>query len=598
MARRDRFLGKIELLKKNLSYLYLVVVISFVVLILRLFYLQIIKGDYFSSLAKRNSIRLVGIAPPRGDIKTSDGVFYAKNVPSFSVYLYKSKKLTDDILLKVSKLLGVDKDDLKQKLAYSGYYKSIPIKRNVDRRDVFRLLFDQEVSPFVNIEVEPKRVYPSNAYAYANVVGYISEVSLADLRANPLLKVGDLIGRKGIEKKYDAQLRGEWGYKEVEVSSKGAVVRVISTTPPRKGKSITLTIDSRLQSFIYNKLKENNLKGAVVVERPNGAILAIVDSDTFNPNFFVEGLTRKQWKELQKSGLLDLFDMATQGAFPPGSLIKPFVALAALQEGIIKPTTVVFCPYAVKIGKYTYRDWRAGGFGYIDLYRAIESSSDVFFYQLGMKLGIDKMDYYLSKFGFGKSPGLFSYCSKGNLPSRAWKYKRYSKGWYIGDTISTSIGQGFFLATPLQVAVAFSVIANEGIGYRPFLVEGSKSFPLYVFKSRYYKDIKKALWLVVNGTYGTAGKAKIDGLNICGKTGTSQVVSSAVYKRIKKRVKEGRMPIEKAVRYYPHAWFASFAPKDNPKVIVVVFLEHGESSANAAAFARLVYEKLIELGII
>ncbi|AEA33445.1 penicillin-binding protein 2 [Hippea maritima] len=598
MPRRDRFLGKIEQIKKNIYYLFAVVVLSFVILVLRLFYLQIVKGNYFYSLAKRNSIRLIGIAPPRGDIKTSDGVFYAKNVPSFSVYLYKSKNLDLDRLNTISQLLNLDAFSLKEKLKLIPYYRSLPIKRNVEKSTVFKLLFNEDISPFVNIEVTPKRVYPSNPYAYANIVGYISEVSVDDLRRNPSFRVGELIGRKGVEKKYDSVLRGRWGYKEVEVSSKGAIVKVISTTPPKKGKNITLTINSKLQSFIYQQLKKNNLKGAVVVQRPNGAILALVDSDSFNPNFFVEGLSKKEWNNLKKSGLLNLFDISVQGAFPPGSLIKPFMALATLQEDIITPNTIVFCPYAIKIGKYTYRDWKAGGFGNINLYRAIESSSDVFFYQMGMKLGIDKIDYYLSKFGFGRSPGLFSYCTKGNLPSRTWKYKKYSQGWYIGDTISTSIGQGFFLASPLQVALAFSIIANDGVGYRPFLVEGVKPFPLYVFKSKYYEDIKKALWLVVNGSYGTAKKAQIEGLNICGKTGTSQVVSSSVYKKIKKKVREGRMPIKKALKYYPHAWFASFAPKDKPKVVVVVFLEHGESSANAAAFAKLVYEKLIELGLI
>ena len=429
-------------------------------------------------------------------------------------------------------------------------------------------------------------------------MGYISEVSVEDLKKDPTLRVGDYIGRKGIEKKYDKILRGKSGLKEVEVSSTGTIVKTISETPPKKGKNLILTINSKLQKYIFNLFKKENLRGSAIVMRPNGAILAIVDSDSFNPNYFVQGLSQKQWIKLRKKHLLNLFDVSTQGAYPPGSLIKPFMALAALNENIITPQTIVYCPYAIKIGKYTYRDWKPGGFGRIDLYRAIESSSDVFFYQMGMKLGIDKIDYNLSKFGFGQSPELFSYCTAGNLPSKEWKFEKYHQGWYIGDTISTSIGQGFFLASPLQIAVAFSVIANNGIGYQPYLVENAKRIIKYIFKSKYYKDIKKALWLVVNGRYGTGHRAQIKGLDICGKTGTSQVVTSKVYRKIKKLLKEKKISLKKAIKYFPHAWFASFAPLTKPQVVVVVFLFHGKHSSKAAAFAKLIYRELLRLKLL
>ena len=599
MAKRDKYIiTKAEKLKKSTDYLGIAIVLSFIILVARLFYLQIIKGDYFLELSRKNSIRLIGIAPPRGDIKTSDGMLYAKNTPSFSVSIYKTPDLTEEAIKKIANIISIEPSAIKKRLKITPYYRNVLIKRNISRNEVFNLLFNSKISKFVNIEVTPKRIYPSNAFAYANIVGYLTEVSVDDLRKDPSLKVGELIGRKGIEKKYDKILRGKWGYKEVQTTSSGTILKTISKTPPKKGKNLTLTINSKLQTYIYELFKEEGLHGAAVVMRPDGAILAIVDSDTFNPNYFMEGLTKKEWQELKKKHLLNLFDIATQGAFPPGSLIKPFMALAALEEGIITPDQTIFCPYAVKIGKYIYRDWKPGGFGKINLYRAIESSSDVYFYQIGMKLGIDKIDYYLSKFGFGKSPQLFSYCTKGNLPSRQWKYKKYKQGWYIGDTISTSIGQGFFLASPLQVALAFSVIANDGIGYKPFLIKNTKREILYIFKSKYYKEIKKALWLAVNGPYGTAYNSRIKDLNICGKTGTSQVVKSSVYKRVKKLLKEKKIKLKKAIKYFPHAWFASFAPLNKPQVIVVVFLEHGEHSSIAAAFAGLIYDKLIQLKLI
>ncbi len=598
MERKDNYIYHSPQFTGNLQYFITIIVFSFLIIIIRLFYLQILKNDYYSHLSKQNYIRLISNPPVRGDIVSSDGIVYATNKPSFSIYISKSEKINKRIIKELAKSIGVSVDYVKNKLSLIGYSQSIILKPNASRRDVFNVLSNQDLTSFVNVEVSPERFYPSHAEKYANIVGYVSEVSREDLIKHAYYKVGEFVGRKGVEKKYNDLLRGKWGYKEIEVASNGSVVNVLSKTPPKKGEDITLSLNSKLQSYLYDTLNSGKYEGSIIVMRPDGHILGMANTGSFDPNYFVSRMSAKKWKELKKKHIVNMFDFATQGAYPPGSLIKPFIALAALKDKVITLNTVLTCPHSIQIGKNIYHDWKFGGFGKIKLQRAIESSSDVFFYQLGMKLGIDKIDFYLSQFGFGRSPKLFSYCSNGSLPSRIWKYKKYRQDWYVGDTITTAIGQGFFLVSPLQVAVAFSIIANDGIGYTPTLNKNKKSPAMYIFKSRFYKDIKKALWLVVNGKFGTAHLAKIDGLNICGKTGTSQVVASSVYESIKKRLKEHKITLKKAKKYFPHAWFASFAPMKKPKVVVVVFLEHGEHSSEAAALSKEVYMKLKELSII
>ncbi len=598
MAKRDKYIFQRIDFSGNYKWLVLIVLVSVVVISLRLFYMQVLHSDYYLELSKKNYIRLIGLVPVRGKIISSDDMICATNRPTFSIYVSGGKRIGERIIRKFGRYLNLPESYIRSKLSMSRYYQSVILKPNATRRDVFMVLSDKELAPIVNVEVSPKRYYPANAVEFANIVGYVSEVSKKDLMRHPEYKIGEFVGRKGVEKKYNALLRGRWGYKEIEVSADGEVVKTLSETPPRKGKSITLSMNMKLQSYLYHLLNSGEFKGSIIVMRPDGHILGMANTGSFDPNLFVSGLSRKQWLKLRREHKISLFDIATQGAYPPGSLIKPFMALAALKDGVITLNTTLMCPYSIKIGKNVYRDWKYGGFGKIKLKRAIESSSDVFFYQVGLKLGIDKMDYYLSQFGFGRSPGLFSYCTKGNLPTRAWKFRRYRQEWYIGDTVTTAIGQGFFLASPLQVAVAFSIIANNGIGYVPSLLKNKKPVVRYVFKSRFYRAIKHYLWLVVNGKYGTARIAKIDGMDICGKTGTSQVVKSSVYKKIKKLLDEGKISLKKAQKYFPHAWFASFAPMKHPKVVVVVFLEHGEHSSKAAMVAKSVYLYLKELHLI
>ncbi len=598
MEKKDSYIYHPEQFSGNMKYLILIISLSFIAVIFRLFYLQVLNGKHYLALSRQNYIRLIGLLPVRGNIFSSNGIVCATNKPTFSIYISRDKNITPAVIEQFSKILGITNKYIKTKLSLANYSQSVILKPNASRKDVFEVLASPNLSKLVDIEVSPKRFYPDNAVEFANIIGYVSEASKEDLRKHPRYKVGEFVGRKGIEKKYNNILRGKWGYKEIEVTANGSVVKTLSETPPKKGKNIYLSLNLKLQAYLYNMLNSGIYKGSIIVMQPNGTILAMANTGSFNPNYFVNNLSTEKWMELKHKHLINMFDLATQGAYPPGSLIKPFMALAALKDGVITPDTILMCPYSIKIGKNIYRDWKVGGFGKIKLQRAIESSSDVFFYQVGMKLGISKIDFYLSQFGFGRSPELFSYCTKGNLPSKSWKYRKYRQDWYVGDTITTSIGQGFFLVSPLQMAVAFSVIANNGIGYFPTFLKNAKRKIRYVFKSRYYRNIKKYLWLVVNGRFGTAKIAKIDGMNICGKTGTSQVVTSKVYKSIKKKLKKHKISLKKAEKYFPHAWFASFAPMKKPKLVVVVFLEHGEYSSKAAMVAKSVYMYAQALGLI
>lgn len=587
MPKKDDYIYGIKNFRSSVFYLKIIIIVSILIIIARLAYLQIIQYKYFNSVSKRNSVKLIKIFPPRGIIKTSDGIIYAKNIPVFSLYYTRNRKINYQELKLLSYILHIKIKQIKKNILSHAVYSTFLLESDINKKQVFIILSDRTKLPNVSVEVAPKRIYPNDAEAYAHITGYISKITKEDLQNVPFYAPGELIGRGGIEKKYNSALMGKMGVKETEVNADGSRVKLLSETPPKKGDNVVLTINAELQTFLYELLKD--YEGSIIVMKTDGSILGMVSRPSFNPNDFVNGMSRKKWRDLKsKKGL---FDISTQGVYPPGSLIKPFIALSALKEKIITPNSVLNCPYNIKIGKNIYRDWKYGGFGKINLERAIESSSDVFFYQVGMKLGIKSIDTNLMQFGFGIKPNLFDSDKGGNLPSALWKYKHLKQDWYLGDTIITSIGQGFFTVSPLQVAVAFSIIANNGIGYRPHLLNGVEKIS-YFFKSKYYNDIKNALWLVVNGKYGTASSAKVDGMNICGKTGTSQVVSSSMYKKFREKNRQGKLSKKQLLRYTPHAWFASFAPKINPKVVVVVFLKHGRTSGNAAKKAKSIYIKL------
>ncbi|MGC8616356.1 MAG: penicillin-binding protein 2 [Desulfurella sp.] len=575
------------------NYIKFILLIATIIIIGRLFYLQVINYNQYNEMAKNNCLRLIGIRPARGEILTSDNYIIASNEPSFTLYFTRNIKTDQKEIDLLSKILNEPKNKIEKKINSIGYFSTQILANNISHDQVFEILSHKNTLKNVDVEIEPKRVYLGNPYIYASVVGYIQEANQQDIEKGAI--PGSYVGQMGVEKLFNKQLQGTWGYKEVERNVSGTTVKVLGQQNPIKGENIRLTINYKAQQIAYDAL--GNYKGAVVILKSNGDVLALVSKPSFNPNDFVEGISEAEWKQLQEGDKISLFNRAVQGAYPPGSTIKPFLIFAALQKGIITPDTYLYCPYEIKIGKYTFKDWKPGGFGKINLYTALAGSSDVFMYQIGMKLGIKTIDEYLQKFGFGKSVGLFGYESKGIIASPRYKYEMYHTPWYLGDTITSAIGQAYTLVTPLQLAVAFSVIANDGIAYKPRLSYIQPHEILYDIKNakKDFEIIKDALELTVSSPVGTAHNAYIPNLTICGKTGTAQVVTS---QQLNTLLVNSNWDLNKIRKYLPQAWFASFAPKHHPQIIMVVFLEHGYDSHYAAAVSKKIYEGLLKYHLI
>jgi penicillin-binding protein 2 len=575
------------------NYIKFILIITTLIIIGRLFYLQVVNYNLYNEMAKNNCLRIIGIRPARGEILTSDNYIIASNEPSFTLYFTRNIKTDPKEIYLLSNILKEPKEKIEKKIDSISYFSTQVLANNISHDQVFEILSHKDILKNVDVEIEPKRVYLGNPYIYAPVIGYIQEASQEDIKngAPP----GSYVGQMGVEALFNKQLEGTWGYKEVERNVSGTTVKILGQQNPKKGENIRLTINYKAQQIAYDAL--GNYKGAVVILRNNGNVLALVSKPSFNPNDFVNGISEKEWQQLQKGDKISLFNRAVQGAYPPGSTIKPFLIFAALQKGIITPDTYLYCPYEIKIGTYTFKDWKPGGFGKINLYTALAGSSDVFMYQIGMKLGIKTIDEYLQKFGFGKSVGLFGYESKGIIASPQYKYKMFHTPWYLGDTITSAIGQAYTLFTPLQLAVGFSVIANDGIAYKPRLSYIEPKTILYDIKNgkKDFEIIKNALELTVSSPIGTAHNALIPNLTICGKTGTAQVVTS---KQLDSLLIQNNWDLNKIRKFLPQAWFASFAPKHDPQIIMVVFLEHGYDSHYAAAVSRKIYEGLLKEHII
>jgi penicillin-binding protein 2 len=559
--------------------------------------MQIVEHAKFEEMAENNHQRTLALRAPRGIVFDRNLHVLVENRRSYSISIVRehTKDLNRTVRL-LSTVLGIDEAGVRQivdRHRREPTYRPITIVQDATLAQVAAIRarrLDFEL-PDVVVEPVPTRRYP-DAFA-AHLFGYVGEVNDRDVSEGDGLKSGDIVGQSGIEKVYNALLMGEDGARRVVVNSVGREIRTLDEDAPIEGKRLQLTIDFDVQKAIEDGFKVAGFSGAAVVLDPaNGDVLGFTSRPAYDPNAFAAGIDRATWAELNTDDLKPLQDRAIQGRYSPGSTFKMAVALAGLEEGIITPDFHAHCAGHANFYGRDFKCWKSGGHGSIDLRHAIEQSCDVYFYTVANMVGVDKINKWATLLGLGVKSGIdLPNEVQGLVPSTEWKREKMHEKWYAGETISVGIGQGAVAVTPVSMAVYMATLANGGTRVTPHLLksvdEGSgwKPVPPPAPQSKVDIDpdklqaIRDGLWMVVNQG-GTGGRARMIGYDVSGKTGSSQVISN------QGRVAAGRTT--KDLR--DNGWFVFFAPRDNPKVAGVVFLEHGIHGGNAAAVAHHILE--------
>lgn len=589
-----------EDLKASYPYMALAVVCLFLVVILRLWYLQIVRGGEYRLLSESNRTRVQDILPPRGLILDRNGQILVDNHPAFELAVIR-EDVTDlgELARRLSNLLNRPYPEVYGTLDAAKTrpaFQPVPIISNLSRDELGLLSTYRYELPGLVIQVKPQRKYLHEGLA-AHVIGYLGEITQAQLDQKKYVgyRMGDLVGRYGIEQENEKVLKGQRGTRLVEVDASGRVLKVIKQTNPTPGYNIHLTLDTELQQAAQDALE--GIAGAVVaLDAKTGEVLAMASNPTFSQNDFVQGITTEQWKELVNNPLHPLENRAVSGQYPPGSVFKIVAAVAALEEGIVTPDTKIFCSGGFPFGNRVFHCWKKTGHGPVDLHRALVESCDVYFYEVGRRLGVNRLADYSMAFGLGMKTGVGLANEKpGLVPTTEWKKKRFKAPWHPGETISVVIGQGYNLATPLQLAEVAAVAANGGALFRPHLVREITDADGNVIrfnepevvrrlnlKPTTVKAIRAGLAGVVNEPRGTGSRARLEGITVGGKTGTAQVVGRATAEANSKE-----MPYQ----YRDHAWFVACAPMEDPQIAVAALVEHGgHGGSEAAPVARKVLE--------
>lgn len=583
------------------------VLLLLVILLLRLADLQLLKHERFITMSTDNRVRIEPIPPTRGLIYDRNGVLLAQNLPTYSLEITPEQvEDLDQTISQLGGILEISASDIKRfnrLRTLRRRFDRIPIRIHLTEAEIAKFSVNRHRFPGVEIQAKLLRTYPLGEET-AHVLGYvgrISEKELNDLDASNYSGTSH-VGKNGVEKFYEQQLHGKVGTRRVEVNALGRAIRVLESEPPTPGANLFLSLDVELQREAIDALGEEN--GAIVAINPaNGSILAMVSNPGFDPNLFVNGISTEDYNALQNSPDKPLFNRALRGRYPPGSTTKPFVGLAGLELRATTKGKTENCPgyYQLPGLKHKYRDWKKGGHGAVNIEKAIIESCDVYFYDLANKLGIDQIHAFLSSFGFGKSSGIdISGEITGLLPSQEWKRRARGESWYTGETLLIGIGQGYFLATPIELASATATLATRGLrsppriveaihtaeSKRPTLIRVDHQEQLPVRDIHNWNHIANAMTKVIDSPHGTAKGIHTDKYKIAGKTGTAQVFS------IKQDETYEEEKIEKRMR--DHALFIAFAPTDKPRIAVVVIVENGgHGSSVAAPIARRIMDRYL-----
>ena len=590
--------------KNRLNFIFGLVIFIFIILLIKLFYLQIIKFENYSALAKSNSLKIVPIPPIRGQIVDVNGEVLAENKLVYTLEINpKDRPNLNKIKQTLANIVEITKYDLKKynkNLSERSYSSTLPIKSNLTDTQVAKFVANQYKYPDIYLKQKFARSYPKGKSG-AHFIGYLNRINQKDIQR--LKKIDrfesymglDHIGKTGIEYFYEDRLHGQPGYKTIEVDVHNQVIRTIKTIAPKHGEDITLNIDYKIQQVAEKSF--GKYKGAMVALNPNnGAVLAYVSQPSFDSNLFINGIDETNWRRLNDSVHKPLINRVVSGLYPPGSTLKPFVALAALENNIRRPPFSIIDKgfYNMPNQSKTFRDWKKGGHGEVDLIKAIAVSCDTFFYGLGVELGIPKLNIVLKRFGFGEKTNIDMPNEKrGLIASDKWKKAKYKKKWYQGETAITAIGQGYTQTTPIQLAIATAKLINRNNNLRPHLLKESNTSDHMKSKVSDSKNIntdtdnldliKKGMSLVTKEGGTAAFISKNSSYNISAKTGTAQVFSlkkDEIYD-------ESKLPD----RLKDHALFIAFAPSENPQLVIAIVVENGgHGGSTAGPIAKKVFD--------
>jgi penicillin-binding protein 2 len=628
-----------QMISRRFMFLFLIKGIAIGAISWRLFDLQLIENQKYEKLSDGNQFDYLIIPPERGRILDRKMRLLAGNMDGFSLVLKWNKKINADVILKnILSVISINNFNLQIKKMENNYPKEILITKNLSQKDVSRLAVRRINFPEIFFSISKNRIYPQGNIV-SHIIGYTGIFSKTDVENGNVISVPGLdIGKRGLEKYFDSQLRGVFGRKRNEVTSKGYIIdsHIYEDTIP--GKDLEVSLDMRLQDFAFQRLKQGNFNlvsvdeksikkqltnkknnkylekkyvytnkqnkivdpesgSIIVMDIENGEILCSVSTPSFNPNIFSNGLDLEEWNKLRNNKKSPLLNRSMSGLYPPGSTIKMAVALAGLEAGIIDYKTNHFCSGKKEFGNNDFHCWAKNGHGNVSLMQAIEQSCDVFFYEIGLKIGIDRISEMLKKLGFGQYLNIeINDKAKGVVPNLDWKFKRDGTKWQLGETLNASIGQGFILSTPLQLVTMVSRIVNGKFLVEPSLIiqKTNRKFDKLNINHNHIKFIKQCMEQVVVGEKGTARNYKIGLKNneMAGKTGTVQVIRISELERETGLLKNKERPWKKR----DHALFVGYAPVKKPKYAICVVVEHGGSGSSIAApIARDVFKILLNI---